>query len=731
MRQVMQALSNGKTAVADVPVGKAVPSSLLIRSASSLVSIGTERMLVEFGQANLLAKARAQPDKVKQVLDKIRTDGLIPTLEAVFSRLGEPLPLGYCNAGTVVEVDRGVEGFAVGDRVASNGNHAEFVCVPKNLCAKIPDGVTDEAASFTVLASIGLQGIRLLQPTLGERVVVFGAGLIGLVSVQLLRASGCHVLAVDLDPARLRLAESFGATSCLPTAADVVAAAKAFSAGVGVDGVIITASTKSDELVHQAAEMCRKRGRIILVGVVGLNLRRSDFYEKELTFQVSCSYGPGRYDPKYEQEGHDYPPGFVRWTEQRNFEAVLGAMAQGTLDVAPLITHRFPIDRAPDAYKLITSDPAALGVILQYPCDAPPVRTVTLRSPAAVGGSRCVAALIGAGNFSKMTLAPALAKTGARLKVVVGQSNSAAVTHVARTFGFEQASTDLDAVASDPEINTVFISTNHNSHAAMVERFLASGRHVFVEKPLCLSLDELRGVVRATHRAATARRPPALMVGFNRRFSPFVQRMKELLSGRTAPLAMQMTVNAGFIPPDHWVHDPVKGGGRIVGEGCHFIDLMVFLSGSRVNRVSALCARQHQARIADMMTINLEFADGSIGSLNYLANGHKGFPKECLEVFSEGRVLRLNNYRELTGVGFSNFARQRTWHQDKGHARQFAEFVTLVEKGGPPLISLADLVNVTLATFAAELSSREGRMVVIDRDFDLEEHPETRVSEQP
>lgn len=712
MKQILQNMRSGQTDLADVPAPGLGRNQVLIRTAATLISAGTEKMLVEFGQASLLAKARSQPDKVKQVLDKIKTDGLLPTLEAVFSKLDEPLPLGYCNAGVVLEVGAGVTEFKPGDRVASNGPHAEIVAVSKTLCAKIPDSVSNEQAAFTVLASIGLEGIRLAAPTLGEMFVVVGLGLIGLVTAQLLRANGCRVIGTDVSADRLRLAESFGVQAVnVAAGGDPVAAAMAATEGRGVDGVIITASAKTDELVHQAAVMCRKRGRIVLVGVVGLNLRRADFYEKELSFQVSCSYGPGRYDPRYEQAAIDYPLGFVRWTEQRNFEAVIVALADGSLKVDPLITHRFCFADAPQAYEMISSG-AGLGVILQYGEQADTRHTIEISRPTAAAGGKAAIGIIGAGNFSKMTLMPALSKTSARM-AWVADLNSAAAAHLARKFRIEKATSDCKELLADPAVNAVFIAVGHNLHARFLIEALQAGKHVLVEKPLAMNVQELSDVVAAT-KAACDRQ---VTVGFNRRFSPHIVRIKNLLVGRSEPLAMSMTVNAGAIPPEHWVHHPELGGGRIVGEGCHFIDLMVFLSGSKVHTVSAAMMGRGVAVREDKMSITLSFEDGSIGAINYLANGSKSYPKELLEVFSDGRVVRMDNFRRTIGYGFRGFSKLKTFRQDKGHAAEFAAFVDRVAAGGPPLIPLDELVNVTLASFAAMTAARETRTVALGEEY--------------
>ena len=694
MKQLLQSLKTGIGEVVDVPTPAPSSGQLLIATSRTLVSAGTERMLVDFGKANLLEKVRQQPDKVKQVLEKVRTDGLMPALDAVRSKLDQPLALGYCNAGVVMQ--SGVEGFAVGDRVVSNGNHAEVVRVPKNLCAKIPDSVDDESAAFTVLAAIGLQGIRLARPTIGEAFVVQGLGLIGLMAVQMLRANGCRVLGVDFDSARCELARQFGAiTVDLSKGEDAIAAAAEFSRGQGVDAVLICASTKSDEVVHQAAEMCRKRGRIVLVGVVGLNLRRDDFYKKEISFQVSASYGPGRYDPAYEDQGHDYPIGFVRWTQQRNFEAVLDMMAAGTLNVKPLITHRSPIDDAAKAYELL-DDASALGIVIEYSgssrfvgegVDARSVdRVVALHATrdnekASVKGrleddsgqstasqSSPVIGFIGAGNYASRILIPAFKQVNVELDTLASSTGVSSVHH-GRKAGFAQATTDLNTIWNSPRINTVVIATPHNAHASQVISALKAGKHVFVEKPLCLTLGELEEI-RATVRHRDD--APILMVGFNRRFSPQIQKIKQLLDTVTAPKSFIMTVNAGAIPPDHWTQDLHSGGGRIIGEACHFIDLLRFLAASPI----AGFDRNFMASpTRDTATITLKFADGSVGTIHYFANGSKSFPKERLEVFTNGRALALDNFRKLIGYGWPGFSKMNLWSQDKGQVACVKAFV--------------------------------------------------------
>ncbi|GAA4226574.1 putative dehydrogenase/threonine dehydrogenase-like Zn-dependent dehydrogenase [Sagittula marina] len=701
MKQLLQSLKNGSTSLEDVPAPQVMPAQVLVRTTNTLVSAGTERMLVEFGKGNMIQKARSQPDKVKMVLDKARTDGIFTTVEAVRSKLDQPLALGYCNVGRIIEAGSGVDGYEQGDRVVSNGKHAEIVSVPKNLCAKIPEGVSDEAAAFTVLGAIGLQGIRLVQPTLGECMVVTGLGLIGLMTVQMLRAQGCRVLGIDMDPARLELARKFGAEVVNPGAGeDVLAAARTFSRGNGVDAVIITASSKSNEIVHQAALMCRQRGRIVLVGVVGLQLSRADFYEKELTFQVSCSYGPGRYDPSYEEGGQDYPLGFVRWTEQRNFEAVLDLMASGALDMDPLITHRFAIEDGAQAMDLLASGEPSLGILLSYPegdLATPPARRVQLTGSGAgpvksgfVTPGKANVAFLGAGNYAGRTLIPAFKAAGATLSTVVSAGGVSAV-HFGKKHGIAEAATEAGPVMDDPAIDTVVIGTRHNAHAGQVLTALRAGKHIYCEKPLCLTLNELSEIADE----ARARPEQLLMVGFNRRFAPHVVKMKELLAPIEAPKSFIMTVNAGDIPADHWTQDPEVGGRRIIGEGCHFIDLLRHLAGAPIIKARAICLGDHPAQAIrdDKAVITLMFEDGSTGVINYLANGHKAVAKERLEVFAAGRVLQLDNFLRLTGHGFDGFKGLRQWKQDKGQFACPQAFVAAIRNGGPAPVKLDEILE--------------------------------------
>lgn len=711
MKQILQDLAKGGTAIMNSPSPQIQEGTLLISTTTSLISAGTERMLVDFGRASYIEKARQQPEKVRMVIDKVKTDGLLTTFDAVRSKLGEPIKLGYCNVGIVQEVGQNVSGFIKGDRVVSNGNHADIVRVPKNLCAKIPNNVSDEHAAFTVVASIGLQGIRLVNPSLGESVVVTGVGLIGLLTVQLLKAQGCRVLAIDYDDNKLELAKQFGAEICNPSKdEDPVAAGKAFSNGRGVDAVIITASTKSNEPVTQAAQMCRKRGRIVLVGVTGLQLNRGDFYEKELTFQVSCSYGPGRYDPNYEEGGQDYPLGFVRWTEQRNFEAILDMMANGYLVIEPLITHRFLFEDATNAYNVLVEERNALGILLHYRSEIETriVTTVGLLShiqdanpsdeitPVESKKNEVIRiGFVGAGNYASRVLIPAFKRAGASLSSIATSSGVSGVVHGTKA-GFRQATTDTDALITNKEIDAVVIVTQHNTHAHFSSKALAAKKHVFVEKPLALSYDEL-AQVETTYRESVKTNPNLhLMVGFNRRFAPQVKKMKSLLQTVSEPKSFIMTMNAGSIPADHWTQNVSLGGGRIIGEACHYVDLMRYLVGAEIVSVQARrMGNTGGVEVPeDKASITLGFSDGSFGTIHYFANGALSFPKERIEVFTSGKVLQLDNFRKLKGFGWKGFSKLNLWRQDKGQSNCVSAFIDSILNNLEPPIPINEIFEV-------------------------------------
>lgn len=708
MKQILQNLKSGELMIEDVPAPGVKSGHLLIQTHCTLISAGTERMLVDFGRANLLDKARQQPEKVKQVLRKIKTDGLMPTIDAVRAKLDQPMPLGYSNVGHVIAVGKDVDGFSVGDRVVSNGPHAEVVVVPKNLCAKIPDGVSDEDASFTVVGAIGLQGIRLLAPSLGDSVAVFGLGLIGLISVQMLAASGARVLGFDYDAERVKMAQDMGIEAVdLSTGADPIKLGLGFSDGHGVDGVLVTASTKSNDLMHQAAQMSRKRGKIVLTGVTGLQLDRNDFYEKEISFQVSCSYGPGRYDSAYEDNGQDYPIGFVRWTQNRNFMATLDLMRADRIKVNHMISMRKAVDQAKEAYDAVAAK-QGLGILLEYPYDKVAVpnntRTVTIGGPVS-GAGKAVLGVVGAGNFTQRSVLGPLKDAGARLKWIASGKGVTGTT-AAKKHGIEQSTTDIGEILADNEVTGVVITTRHNAHASMVLRALEAGKHVFVEKPLCMDLEELAAIEKA--KAASGK---MVMVGFNRRFSPLMQSIAKKTSSRANPLSMTYLCNAGAIPGDHWTQDKEVGGGRIIGEACHFIDLFQFLADSPIISVSAFKQNLRGEDLEDVVSINLIAEDGSIGNINYFANGSNAFPKERCDVFYDGNVLTMDNFKSAKGYGTK--LSQSVRRQDKGHRAGFAAFVNALEAGGEPPISFDALGNVTRATIAAVISMREGRVVQV------------------
>jgi len=707
MKQIIQDIRTGATILEDVPVPQVKSGYVLIQTSCTLVSLGTERMLVEFSKASLIDKARQQPDRVKQVLDKIKTDGLQPTLESVFNKLGQPLPLGYCNVGKVIAIGKGVTDFVVGDRVASNGNHAEFVCVPKNLVAKIPDNVTDEEAAFTVIGSIGLQGIRLLNPQLGETFVVIGLGLIGLVTAELLKANGCRVIGVDFDQQKVDIANEKGIIAINPgKGIDQVKFVLELTNSIGADGVIITASTKSDDVIHHAAEMSRKRGRIILVGVIGLNMLRDDFYKKELSFQVSCSYGPGRYDEEYENKGNDYPLPYVRWTEKRNFETILQAISSNSLDVKSLITEVVDLDSYMEIYGDMRKQ-GSIASILKYHAN-PKIETVVKLVSNKFSAGKGKIGIIGAGNFASATMVPALKKAKAEIKYIVSAQGLNAKI-LAKKAGAENATSDYAVVLHDNEVNMVLVTTRHNLHAKMILEALRAGKSVFVEKPLCLNVSELDEIIDAYHET-----PPnvILTVGFNRRFSPFSIKMKNLMGD--GPKNIIATMNAGFIPSEVWVHDLEIGGGRIIGEACHFIDLCSFLAGSEVVSVCMNSMGQNSQENTDNASILLRYENGSNAVINYFANGSKSYAKERIEVFSQEKILILDNWRELKGYGFKGFSKMKSG-MDKGHQAQFTSLIDKTKNGGEPLIPFESIVNTTRTSFACITSLKENRWVEINK----------------
>jgi predicted dehydrogenase/threonine dehydrogenase-like Zn-dependent dehydrogenase len=711
MIQVLQSLSNGKVESKEVPRPKCTRGALIVANKTSVISAGTEGMLIGFGRASYIEKARQHPDKVRQVLDKIKTDGLLSTVESVRSKLDQPMLLGYSSAGIVMEVGDDVAGFAPGDAVATNGPHSEFVSVPKNLCVKLPQGLSFDKAAFASIGAIAMQGIRLAGSALGECFVVTGLGLLGLILIQLLKANGCRVLGIDLVPSRIEIARRLGAEVCdLSKGQAPVSTALDFSRGIGVDGVLLAAATKSSALINDAARMCRVRGRVVQVGVTGLDLDREAFFRKEITLQISNSMGPGKNDPMYEEKGLDYPIGFVRWTEKRNMEAFIDMLAQEKVDIEPLISHRFSIEEATQAYELLAGKKPYLGILLTYGKgdidNGAKMREhdrIQLKqgadSTALPDGIPC-AGFIGAGNYAGRTLIPAFKKAGAIMYSLASLGGVSGV-RLGKKFGFLETTTNADNLFENEQINSIVIATRHDSHAGLVLTALRAGKNVFVEKPLCLNLDELSEIEGIYSGISSESRSPIIMVGFNRRFAPQVQKIKELLAGVKQPKSFIMTVNAGPIPSDHWTQDPALGGGRIIGEACHFIDLLRFLAGGPIVEYRAAYLQQNGPR--DSAIFTLAFLDGSIGSIHYLANGHKSLPKERLEVFCGGRTLRLDNFRKLKGYGWPGFRKMNLWRQDKGQGACTAAFLQAVREGKPSPIPFEELIEVSRITI--ELAS--------------------------
>ena len=685
MKQILQSLSDGSSKIVELPTPVVSEGEILIETTCSLISSGTERMLVDFGKSNLIEKASKNPDKVKEVIEKARNDGIFNTLDSVKNKLDHPLPLGYCNVGVVAAIGKGVLGYKLGDRVFSNGPHAEVVVVPKNLCAIIPDNVLDETAVFTSLASIGLEGIRLANPNLGETFVVSGLGIIGLLTCQLLKANGCKVLGLDPDISKCLVAKDLGIEVLdLSEGDDPISWCLEKNEGIGVDGVLITAATTKSEPVNLAAKLCRKRGRIVLIGVTGLELRRDLFYKKELSFQVSCSYGPGRYDPFYEDQGNDYPIGFVRWTEQRNFQAVLELMSKKSIKVENLISHRFKFYDAPNAYDLLINK-NSLGIILSYHGITDlSKRTITIRDSIINKRNKISngvnISFIGSGNFASRTLIPCFKKVGSNLHTIAS-TNSMGPGFLGRKYSFKKATTDISKLILDDTSNTVVICTRHDSHANYIIDSLKAGKNVFVEKPLCLTLDELKAIKNAYDKDSF------LMVGFNRRFSPSIIKLRKILLKIPGPKSFIYTCNSGFIDKDHWIQNQLLGGGRFIGEACHFVDLIRYLVQYPIEKLDLL-EMKDQKSCPDTFSIQIKFSEGSIANINYFSNGNRSFPKERFEVFASGRILCLDNFRRLKAWGIPGYNSIKSIHQDKGHFNCVKSFVDAIKNGqGSPIPS--------------------------------------------
>ncbi|HEY1679530.1 MAG TPA: bi-domain-containing oxidoreductase [Candidatus Sulfotelmatobacter sp.] len=731
MKQVLQHARTGEISVQEVPAPQLLPGCVLVRIAASLVSAGTERASAEFARKNLLQKAKSRPDLVRDVIQKVQRDGLFSAVQTVRSRLDQPQNPGYSSAGTVVGVGEGVTDIQVGDRIACAGAgfavHAELACVPRLLVARIPasasapDGkVPFDEAAFATLGAVALHGIRTAEAKLGEVVAVIGLGLLGQITVQLLKAAGCRVLGLDIDSTRAGLALQMGADAVSSSAAEFKNLCAEISNGAGADAVLIAAETPSSEPVNLAGEIARDRAIVVAVGTVGIEIERKSYYEKELDFRISRSYGPGRYDAAYEQKGRDYPIGHVRWTETRNMEAFVHFLAEGKINIGALITHRFPIERAHSAYELITgkTGQSFLGIVIDYSAPADESRTLRLvpalvRS-STVGAGNLAVGVLGAGGFATSTLIPAIKASASTSLIAICAATGAHASHAAGKFGFQACTTDEASMFCNPEIDTIVVATRHHLHARQVLAALAAGKHVFCEKPLCLSEDELRSIARA-YTAIAPNECPALLVGFNRRFAPMSIQLKEFVAGISGPLALNYRINAGYQPPDHWVNDREQGGGRVLGELCHFIDLLMFFAGSPIIEVEARAAGASARYSGDNILVSLRFANGSQASISYLANGDRSVSKERVEVFGGGSTAILEDFRclELARNGRKQVIRSR-WKQDKGHRAEWAAFAEYAQRRSEAPISFQDLVCSTLATLRVEESLARGERIPVD-----------------
>ncbi len=735
MKQVFQDARNAEITVVEVPAPKLLAGCVLVRTAASLVSAGTERASSEFAGKSLLQKARLRPDLVREVLRKISRDGLIATVATVRNRLDQPSALGYSSTGTVIAVGEGISDINPGDRVACAGAghavHSEFACVPRLLVARIPSGnVTFDEAAFTTLGAVALHGVRNADAKLGDVAAVIGLGLLGQLTVQILKAAGCCVLGMDISSERAQLAARLGADAVSTSPSIFHDLCLRHSAGHGADAVLIAAQNSSNEPVDLAGAVARNRAAIIAVGDVAMTIPRRPFYEKELDFRVSRSYGPGRYDSAYEQKGIDYPIGYVRWTETRNMEAFLKLLADRKLDLHPLVTHRFPIEQARSAYELITgkSSEPFLGVLISYPQSADATRTVRLS--AADGRSTrhtsLQIGLLGAGSFATSTLLPSLKRIRGVEMLGVSAANGSHARHAGRKFGFRFCTTDEREIIDNPEINTIVITTRHHLHAHQLIATLRAGKNVFCEKPLCLNQAELNEII-AEHDAAFSRvfddrtcsgqsHPcvPLVMVGFNRRFAPLAIQLKKFLREVPEPLVLNYRVNAGYLPPDHWLNDPQQGGGRILGEVCHFLDFLCFLTGEAPVEVETRSLPNPGRYSNDNVVCSLGFADGSQGTVSYLANGDRSYSKERIEIFGGGAVAVLEDFRRLELVrGGKKRVVRSMLRQDKGHRGECEAFVQAIQNGEESPIPFREIVSTMLATFALEESRCLGRSVEV------------------
>lgn len=715
MKQVLQNRKTGSPFVAEVPVPALQRGRVLVRTVASLISAGTERAAVELVSKGLFQEARQRPDLVKQVVSKVKSEGLLNTLSAVRDKMATSQSLGYSAAGIVAEVAPDVTEFQVGDRVACAGvgfaSHAEVISVPKNLCVHLPADLSFEAGAFGTLGAIALQGVRLAAPTLGETVVVIGLGLVGQLTVQLLKANGCRVFGLDLDPSRVSLALDLGADGAELSHDTISSVIENWTRGNGADAVLITAATDSNQPVELAAKISRLKGRVVVVGMTGLDIPRQPFYMRELSLTISMSYGPGRYDPEYEEHGNDYPLPYVRWTEKRNIESFLDLVVQQRVDVNRLISHRFPIEEAERAYKLISGAVAEpnLGVVLNYDPNAEIQRRVKLSdsTPARKGEGTISLGVIGAGGYVPTMLLPHFKTAGASFRSIATASGVSA-HDVGKKFGFTYAVSGAEEVLDDAEVNLVVVGTRHDLHAELAVKALDRNKNVFVEKPLAVNEAQLVDVLDAAGRSQAI-----LMVGFNRRFSPLARQARDFFAGRNYPLSILSRVNAGRIAKEHWLQDAVQGGGRIIGEVCHFVDLMTFLTGSLPVSVFAesVSANNEKMVDADSVLITLRFEDGSNGTIAYLAEGDRGLAKERIEIFGGSRSVVLDDFRQATFYQGGREEQTTLRAQDKGQVDLVRAVCATMAHGGSPLITLQELAATSRTTFRVLESLRTGQRV--------------------
>jgi predicted dehydrogenase/threonine dehydrogenase-like Zn-dependent dehydrogenase len=715
----------GELQFLEVPVPVRKGNTILVKTMASLVSIGTERAMIDIAKKSLLGKALARPDWVKQVIDKIKTEGFMEAWRQSQARLDTPVPLGYSCAGIVVEVDTNEGDFRIGDRVACSGSgyasHAEFNVVPKNLCVKIPDNLSFEDASYVALGGIAMEAIRLAKIEFGYNVGVIGLGLLGQLAVQILKTAGCHVLGVDLLSEKCKLALVHGAEAVALVGKDnPVALAREFTKGEGLDAVIIFASTPSNEPLEQAAEMCRERGRIIACGLIGLNIPREIFYKKELDFAVSRAWGPGLYDPDYEERNLKYPFPYVRWTAKSNMEEFLKMLSSGNVKVEKLTTHKFPFEKALDAYNMVLSKKEeTIGVVLTYgekskiKKEELKVLNNNLRGRKTKEKGIIGIGLIGAGLFAKGTLLPAMKKIERISLEGVATASGLSAQHIMEKFGFKYCTTDYHEILADENVDIVFILTRHNTHSKFICEALKAGKKVFVEKPLCINKEELKEIIETYYSLIDDSGFPFLMIGFNRRFAPTTQKCIDFIGQNRNSCVINIRCNAGYIPPDSWVHKKEEGGGRIIGEVCHFVDLVQAITNSFPKRVFAVATPDPKA-LNDNLTISLEMENGSVASIVYVSCGDKSFSRERVEVFSGGSVCIIDNFKNITFVSSGKKKIEKSLEVDRGHINELKLTIDAIRNGKPSPIEFKSIIATTITTFAIEKSIIIGQPIKID-----------------